>query len=193
MINNVPTAYDEFLDILKKFRTLSIGALSTGAAVPFFAYVANIAPAWPPGIMLLTALTELVCLIMVFQFLRTKGRRPVNRSMAIMAPLLFITSFIYLVLFSIFTYLTPHTNERFTKGFVCRPEIKKLYPDQCPLVGRDVLADAQYTAENIWMDWSVELMQVLISTLWLASFMLLSGLIGAFLVFQTKTPTIGRP
>jgi hypothetical protein len=113
--------------------------------------------------------------------------------MAIMAPLLFITSFIYLVLFSIFTYLTPHTNERFTKGFVCRPEIKKLYPDQCPLVGRDVLADAQYTAENIWMDWSVELMQVLISTLWLASFMLLSGLIGAFLVFQTKTPTIGRP
>jgi hypothetical protein len=193
MTIKMPNAYDDFLDILKKFRTLSITALGTGAAVPFFAYVANIAPAWPPGIMLLTALTELVCLILVFQFLRTKGRRPVNRIMAIMAPLLFITSFIYLVLFSIFTYLTPHTNERFTKGFICRPEIEQLYPGQCPLVGRDVLADAQYTAESVWMDWSVALMQVLISTLWLASFVLLSGLIGAFLVFQTKTQAIRGP
>jgi len=185
------TAYDDFLDILKKFRTLSVTALGTGAAVPFFAYVAQIAPAWPPGIMLLTALTELVCLILVFQFLRTKGRKPVSRTMAIMAPVLFLTSLGYLTVISVFTYITPHTNERFTKGFVCKPEIQRLYPNQCPLVSRNVLSDAQYTAENVWADWSVELMQVFITSLWLASFILLSSLIGAFLVFQTKTPAAG--
>jgi hypothetical protein len=65
------------------------------------------------------------------------------------------------------------------------------YPNQCPLVSRNVLSDAQYTAENVWADWSVELMQVFITSLWLASFILLSSLIGAFLVFQTKTPAAG--
>ena len=58
-------------------------------------------------------------------------------------------------------------------------------------MNRDVLSSAQYTAETIWTDWSVELMQLLISSLWLAAFVFLSGLIGAFLVFQTKTPSAG--
>jgi hypothetical protein len=105
-----------------------------------------------------------------------------------MAPLLFLTSLGYLTAIAVFTYVTPHTNERFTKGFVCRPEVQRLYPDQCPFVSRNVLSNAQYTAENVWTDWSVELMQVFIASLWLASFILLSSLIGAFLVFQTKTP-----
>ena len=185
------TAYDDFLDILKKFKTLSVTALGTGAAVPFFAYVAKIAPPWPPGVMLLTALTELVSLVLVFQFLRTKGRKSVNRAMAIIAPLLFLTSLGYLVLLSVFTYVPPHTTERFTKGFVCRPNIQALYPKECPLVSREILSGAQYIAENIWTDWSVQLMQVAIPCFWLAAFILLSGLIGAFLVFQTKTPTRG--
>jgi hypothetical protein len=70
-------------------------------------------------------------------------------------------------------------------------DVAGLDPNQCPLVNRDVLSNAQYTAEMIWTDWSVELMQVLISSLWPAAFGLLSGLIGAFLVFQTKTPSAG--
>jgi hypothetical protein len=180
------SAYDDFLDIFQKFRTLSVTALGTGAAVPFFAYVVNIAPPWPPGIMLLTALTELVCLIVVFQFLRSKGRKTVNRAVATLALLLCPTSLAYLTFIAIFTYVTPHTNERFAKGFVCKPEIQRFYPDQCPLVGRDVLSGLQYTAENVWTDWSVELMQVAIAVLWLVCFILLSGLIGSFLVFQTK-------
>jgi hypothetical protein len=71
------TGYDDFLDILKKFRMLSVVALSTGAAV--FAYVAQIAPPWPPGVMLLTALTELAfvflsSLIGAFLVFQTKRR-----------------------------------------------------------------------------------------------------------------------
>jgi hypothetical protein len=46
------------------------------------------------------------------------------------------------------------------------------------LVNRDVLSNARYTAETIWTDWSVELMQLLISSVWLAAFVFLSGLIG---------------
>jgi hypothetical protein len=184
------TAYDEFLDIIRKFRTLSVSALGTGTAVPFFAYVANIAPPWPPGIMLLTALTELVCLIVVFQFLRAKGRKLVNRVVAYLAVLLCLNSFAKLIIIAIFTYVTPHTNERFVKGFVCRPEIQQFYPDQCPFASREILSGLQYTAENVWLDWSVALMQVIIASMWFACFIFLSSLIGAFLVFQTKIKSV---
>jgi hypothetical protein len=79
------------------------------------------------------------------------------------------------------------------KGFWCRAEIKVLYPDQCPLVDNKILSNAQWTAENFWTDWSVELMQVIIAVLWLVCFILLAALIGSFVVFQTKTaPFRGR-
>jgi TIR domain len=184
------TAYDDFLDIIQKFKTLSVGALGIGTAVPFFAYVAGIAPPWPPGIMLVTALTELVCLIVVFQFLRSKGRKLVNRVIAALALSLCLASLAYFILIAFFTYVTPHTNERFVKGFVCRPEIQKAYGDQCPLVSRDLLSGLQYTAENVWMDWSVALMQVAIAILWLVCFIFLSSVIGSFLVFQTKIGSV---
>jgi hypothetical protein len=185
------TAYDDFREILREFQSLSVGALGAGAAVPFFAYVANIAPPWPPGIMLLTALTELVCLIVVFQFLRPKGRKVVNRVIATVASLLCLSSLGYLIFIAIFTYVTPHTNERFSKGFVCRPEIHQFYPDQCPFATREFLSGLQYNADNIWMDWSVALMQVMIASMWLVCFIFLSSLIGAFLVFQTKVKSVG--
>jgi hypothetical protein len=184
------TAYDDFLDIVRKFRTLSVSALGTGTAVPFFAYVAKIAPPWPPGVMLLTALTELVCLVVVFQLLRSKGRKTVNRVVALLALLLCLSSLCYFIFLAIFTYVTPITNERFVKGFVCRPEIQRFYSDQCPLVSRDLLSGLQYTAENVWVDWSVAVIQVVIASIWLACFVFLSSLIGAFLVFQTKTRSV---
>ena len=185
------TAYDDFLDLIQKFKALSAGALGIGTAVPFFAYVANIAPPWPPGIMLVTGLTELVCLIVVFQLLRSKGRKVINRVIVVLAFLLCLTSLAYFTLIAIFTYVTPHTNERFVKGFVCQPEIQKFYGAQCPLVGREVLSGLQYTAENVWTDWSVALMQVAIAILWLACFIFLSSVIGSFLVFQTKIGSVG--
>lgn len=180
------TGFDDFLEVLKKFKTLSITALGGGAAVPYFAYVAKIAPPWPPGIMLLTSLTELICIIVTFQFLRTKGRRVINKVVGITVILLLVTSVVYLTTFAIFTYVPPHTSVRSVKGFICRTDILRLYADQCPLVGLDVLSDAQWTAENIWREWSVGIMKVVISSLWLLSFILLTGAIGSFIVYQTK-------
>jgi hypothetical protein len=180
------TAYDDFLGILKKFRALSTSALGTGAAVPFVAYLTSISPPWPPGIMFLTALTELVCLIVVFQFLRERGRKIVNRALGGFVACLFVVSSVYLVLFSIFTFAAPKTGERLVKGFLCNPPIRKAYFDDCPLLNIGYLRDAQYTPELLWQEWSIEVMRVVLSITWLFAFVLLSASIGIFLVFQTK-------
>src|SRR5687768_11889757 len=94
------TGFDDFLDVLKKFRSLSVFALGGGVAVPFVAYLAKILPPWPPGVMLITGLLELVTLIVVFQFFRPAPRKVVNRVLAVTAPLLLIFSAAYLLLFA---------------------------------------------------------------------------------------------
>jgi hypothetical protein len=187
-LNSVGTGYDEFLGILKRFNKLSVIALSSGAAVPFAAYAASIAPPWPPGIMLLTGLTEFLSLIVSFQFFRTRARKVISRAIGVSVSGTLGVSFIYLLLFAMFTFTTPKTGERWVKGFVCNADIAQLYGSECPFLGLRRIQEAQYNSENLWLDWSVALMRVVLSSTWLLSFLLCSASIGIFLVFQTKRP-----
>ena len=83
------------------------------------------------------------------------------------------------------TYEAKTTHERFVKGFVCRAYVEEVYPNECPFVGNDVLQDAGYEAERIWVPWSVYAAKVLIATVWMIGFILLSAAIGGFIVYQT--------
>lgn len=180
------TGYDDFLDILGKFRGLSAIALGTSVSVPFFAYLSGIAPPWPPGMVFVTALVEIVVLVVVFQFLRNSPRRTVNRVIAGTAPALIIFSALYLLLFSFFTYAIPTSSQRSVKGFVCQKGLLKSYEDACPFLTTQQLRDVAYTAEALWQGWSIDLMRFFLSAIWLTAFLFLSILVGSFIVFQTK-------
>jgi hypothetical protein len=180
------TGYDDFLDVLKKFRGLSAIALGTSVTVPFVAYLSGIVPPWPPGVVLVTALLELVVLVVVFQFLRNSPRRVTNRVIAVSAPLLVVFSALYLLLFSFFTYPIPTSSTRSVKGFVCQNGLLKSYADSCPFLTTDYLKDVAYTAEALWQGWSIDLMRFFLVTSWLSAFLLLSVVIGSFVVFQTR-------
>ena len=185
------TGYDAFLFLLKKFRGLSIGALSGGAAVPLVASVANVVPPWPPGAVLMTALVELVALILVFQFLRSAARRTINKALVIVTPLLLGASALYLTLFGFLTFAVPNDGERRVRGLVCRPDIPVETAMQCPFVGTQKLHEAAYTADLIWKSWSIYLSELMLALTWLICFLLLSTLIGAFLVYQLRQPSRG--
>ena len=138
------TAYDDFLDIIRKFRGLSVTALGMGGAVPFFAYVARIAPPWPPGIMLVTALTEIVCLIVVFQFLRSKRKlitasSPPSRCCC-------LASLGYFLLAILHTLRLIRTSDSLKGSYVGR-KYKKVLCRSCPFVARYPLG-LQYTART---------------------------------------------
>lgn len=45
------TGWDEFIDVIKNFRLLSVIAIGTGGIVPFAAYLANLSPPWPPNVI----------------------------------------------------------------------------------------------------------------------------------------------
>jgi hypothetical protein len=178
--------YDDFLDVLKKFRSLSVTTLAAGATVPFIAYFADIAPPWPPGATLITGLVELITLILVFQFFHLAPRRTINKVLTFSAPALLVAGALYLLVFSFATYDVPGSEYRGIRGFICKVDIPKKTSEECPLVGRERLKDAEYRADLIWKEWTIHVATVILALIWLTCFLLLSTVIGTFLVYQTK-------
>src|SRR3954464_10127898 len=77
------------------------------ATVPLVANLVSLAPPWPRAIVYLTAVIELITLIVAFHFFKTSPRRVVNRVLASSVAVLLVTSVVYLALLSEFTYSVP--------------------------------------------------------------------------------------
>ena len=180
------SGYTEFLLLIRRFRSLSVLTVSGGAVVPFFAYLANISPPWPPGIMIITAIVELLALIIAFQFFQHKGRKIVEKSMIVILICLCVSSIIYLIGFSLLTYQGPTASTRSVKGFICQPQIKLAFGDECPELSVTRISDAQYRAEILWVEWSITIARLFLTITWLSCCSLLTSFIGIFTVFQGK-------
>jgi hypothetical protein len=57
---------------------------------------------------------------------------------------------------------------------------------ECPLVSIERLRDASYTAELIWQGWTVDVVRFGLAMLWLLVFVLLTVVVGSFLVYQMR-------
>jgi hypothetical protein len=173
-----------FKDLLKEFRGLSLWAVGGSIAVPFAAALAALSPPWPPSIVLVTAVAELVALIYVYQFIKQARRKSIDRILAISGLLLIVFGAAYLAAVSIYTYETPTTKERFVKGYQCTPDAAAVFKNKCPDLGLDELKTAEYDADRLWSERSIAVVRLTLVALWLASFSALSVLIGSFLVYQ---------
>ena len=177
-----------FKELLSEFRGLSIWAVGGSLAVPFAAALASLSPPWPPAIVLVTAVAELVALIYVYQFLKSAKRRTINRIIAATGPALVILGAAYLVGVSLYTYEVPTTKQRFVKGYVCTEEAVSVFKQKCPDLGIDELKQAEYDADRLWTSRSIAMTRLAIVALWLAAFVGLSILVGSFLVYQMQVP-----
>jgi hypothetical protein len=177
-----------FRELLKEFRGLSIWAVGGSVAVPFAAALVSLSPPWPPAIVLVTAIAELVALIYVYQFLKPARRKSINRILAVSGLLLATVGAVYLTAMSLYTFQVPTTKERFVKGRECTPEAGAVFGEKCPDLGLDELKTAEYDADRLWTARSIAETRMAIVALWLASFVALSVLVGSFLVYQMQVP-----
>ena len=173
-----------FKDLLKEFRGLSVWAVGGSVAVPFAAALAALSPPWPPAIVLVTAVAELVALIYVYQFLKKARRKLIDRILAVSGMLLVVFGAAYLMTVSLYTYEVPTTKERFVKGYQCTADAVAVFKEKCPDLGLDELKTAEYTAARLWSERSIAITRLTLVALWLAAFTALSVLVGSFLVYQ---------
>lgn len=179
-----------FKELLQEFRGLSLWAVGGSVAVPFAAALASLSPPWPPAIVLVTAVAELVALIYVYQFLKRSKRQTINKIIAASGLALVILAAVYLAGVSLYTYEVPTTKERFVKGYVCTSEAAAVFKEKCPDLGIDQLKTAEYDAERLWTARSITVIRLAIVGLWLATFVALTVLVGGFLVFQLQVPGV---
>jgi hypothetical protein len=183
---------DDFLNILSRFKTLSVTALGSAAVVPFAAYVANIMPPLE-GIMLITGLVEIVTLVLVFQRLRTKPKRVIDRALTRSVVCLFGLSAVYLLMFLLLTFRIGSSSERGVRGFICSNELSASMSAGCPFPSRGTLENSEWDSHQVWVGWTVDLTLGIVALVWLACFSLLSFAIGSFLVYQTRVPAAPLP
>jgi hypothetical protein len=180
------TGLDDFKTLLREFNKLSLAVLGAGVVVPFAAALAALAPPWPPGIVGVTAIGDLIGLVIVFQYLHKARRRQVNRVVAWSALALLFTALAYFIALSEFVVTTPTSKaERIVLGFECTDKARTVYGSDCVALRRDQLGEARFEADAFWTRRSITAVRVGLLFGWLAIFFSLTVLLGSFLVFQS--------
>ncbi|NOS74776.1 MAG: hypothetical protein HOP36_09635 [Methyloglobulus sp.] len=178
------TGLDDFKYILDEFRGLSVWALG-GAAVPFAAVLVELSPPWPTGIVFITAIIELVAIVISFQWFKGIKRSIVSGVLLFSLISFSGLGFAYLVNLSKYAYEVPTSKERFVKGNECTKDALLVFSDLCPDLGINELRQAEYDAERLWTQDSLANIRVRLVSLWVGTFLSLSILLGTFLVYQT--------
>ena len=86
-----------------------------------------LAPPWPPSVIQVTAIAELLALIISFQFLKAASMKRINRIIISGIAILTVMLVLYLFAISQFVYEEPLSKLRFVKGFVCTPEAIQVF------------------------------------------------------------------
>ena len=187
------TVLDDFKLLLKEFRGLSLWAFGGSLVIPFAADLADLSPPWPSKIVPVTAVVELLALVLVFHFCREAKPRTVSVVLALSAALFAVSGIAYLSAVSYFVYEVPTTKERFVKGYECTPDAQLVFENRCPDLGIDELKTAEYESERLWTRRSITVTRTGLATLWSIVFVALSVALGSFLQYAMNTKKKGSP
>ena len=149
---------DHFYRVLRHFRTLSLWA-GGSALVPFAAGLVELSPPWPNGVVVTTAIVEVLTLAIVFQLMERSNRRFVSTTMVISAIFLCAISIAYLTMISLFVYRVETNGARLLKGFVCTHNALLVYGDLCPFPTMEEIRSNHYDAEGLWTDFSIAIVR----------------------------------
>jgi hypothetical protein len=187
------TGLADFKKLLKEYRGLATATFGSAATVPFAASLVDLSPPWPKGVVLVTAVVELLALALVFHFLgQSRKKSIVNWILLAGTLILVLVSTVYLTQLSLYTFAVPTTGERFVKGTECTSDAKKVFGQKCPDLGMDELRKAEYTVERLWTPRSVTATRMRLVLLWAAAFGALSTTLGSFLVYQLRAKRSAR-
>ncbi len=189
------TRFEDFSDYIKRFKWVAALIVGSAGLSPVIAAMAGVDPAWPDGISIITSLLIVVTLILVFVF--TTGISAMfKRAIIAASAVTFVASlFFYLYLFDRFVYSVPNTDASITVGCGWTREARDFAKmvdisseEQCPGDFEELLSNAEYAAEAIWLDESLTTNRLKILAAWLLLFTSLSAFLGSFVATLSGGP-----
>lgn len=181
------SAFDDFIVVLQRYRKLIVWCTSVSVALPLAADKIDLTPPWPKGIVLTSAILQLVCAVVTFQLMGRSGRRVVSRFLVAGMAGLLVTGAVYLAALSQLTFSGGPAKERQVKGLYCTDEALSLpnYAKACPLLNDYLIAGAE-KADELWTPTSITASRLVLLALWCSMLLMLSGTLVAFVVFSSQ-------
>lgn len=178
---------DEFKAVLSEYRSVAIWAGLSTASIPFIAAFGGVTPPWPDGIAYMTAVVQLIGIILVFQLYGQASKRSISRNLVALTTIVIAFLTIYIFLFSQFTIFDPARNGRVIIGYECTYKALQIYLDRpCESLGYAELRNAAFKETELWTKLSISVVRTLLVTIWFLFFLSLASLVGQFLAFQRR-------
>ncbi len=171
-----------FEDFTKDYLAL-IGAGVAATALVLVTALADLSPPWPPGIAQLTAIAQLVVLIVVFLHYRGAENAKITTVVKWGAASSSVFTLIYLMLFSLLIFEMPN-GENSLRGLECKDIIYEIYGGSCPFLTREEISEGGYSAEKFWTTRGILVSRILMLVCWLGMFLSLVWTFASFAVRQ---------
>lgn len=184
------TGLEEFNQVIADFRSISSLAVKGAVAAPFADVVLRqfnigLAPPWPTGVLVITSVAELLVLIYIFQYWRTKSKKSFNRRMLAALVVLIIAFSGYVYLFGTLTRAHPKTKQAIVLGFEpANDSLKTAFSEG--YTADEALEENEYNPATIWSSRSINITRITLLLAWLLIFAGLSSFIGAFVISQRQ-------
>lgn len=179
------TGLEEFREVIADFRGVTTWAVKGAVVAPLADLVLQVGAPWPPGVPVITSIVELLTLICVFHFWFGRSHKQLTRRMVVFLVLMCVSFFAHLYLLDAYTFVSPATSKRYAKGFVVRPDVQALIPDEFK-TPEEVLSGSEYKAEDVWTAGSITAARLTLLAVWLTMFASLSAFIGTFVMAQRR-------
>jgi hypothetical protein len=182
-----PSGFSDFVATLRHYRSLLIWSTTAAVLLPTAASRVDLTPPWPPGIVLTSALLQLIVAVVTFQLLGRASRSVISRFLAATACALVIFSSAYLVAVSQLTFIGGPAKERLVKGLTCSADALRLpdFAKDCPLLTEDLIGRAEHV-DQLWTTTSVTEARIILVGLWYLALATFSACLVAFIVFQSQ-------
>jgi len=171
-------------------RQILATMLTYCAIPPVLQFVFNVGPPWPQqaGVTAFTSIVGYVIAVLVFAMheygASTQPRlRNVRKRLVRSAVLGAFLMIVYLLFTSLFVYDAPSPQYRVAGGFQLRAEVREHIDNSPGYTPADALRDKAYSAEGVWIPWTVRLMNVAVLISWLGFFAALAAFIGLLVVY----------
>lgn len=189
------TKFDDFSDFIKRFKWVAAMIVGGAGLSPVIAAMAGFDPAWPNGISIITSLLIVVTLILTFVFTTGISTTWQRAAIAISALTFVGALFFYLYLFDRFVYAVPNTDSSITLGCGWTKDARDYatvigisLDEQCPGDFEEMLSNAEYTPQSIWLNESLTTNRLKILASWLLMFTALSAFLGSFVATLSGSP-----
>lgn len=181
------TGMDEFFSFTSDFTKL-IGVAFASGFVLLLTQFSSAMPPWPKAIFQLSAVFQVMILILVYQVHFRVSRARTTRHLRTTFLLFAVSVAVYFPTVSMLEFSSPN-GDRFLRGLTCTKEATQLFGSACPFLSLDQIAEASFDDFTLWTGAGLFAARILVLSLWFSFLGLLVLFLAIFANFQRKVRT----